>query len=235
MGFPIFDILLLALAAGVVYRLIYVLGSRTGNERPPRNNPFTHRDTEGQSERDGNVIPLPGAQAANTAAKNAQVKTAIDKLAPEGSPLASSLSEIQNADRAFEPGHFISGARSAYEMIVTSFAAGDSQGLKPLLSDDVFSSFKSVIDERKEKGNTQESSFVGIEKAEIIRAALKDFVAEITIKFVSEIISVTKNSDGAVVEGDPTSVRKITDIWTFARDTKNSNPNWKLIGTAAGQ
>ena len=220
------DIILLGICMVVVYRLISVLGSKTGNERPP----FTHRD----SESDGNVITLPGARREEAAQQQVPIKTAFDKLAPAGSALAKALTEIRDADHRFEPDHFLSGCRAAYEIIVTAFAAGDRKSLKPLISGDVYKSFDSAISERESQGKSLESNFVGVEKAEIVDAALKQRIAEVTVKFVSEVISVTKNADGAVIEGDPTTVRKITDIWTFARDTTSSNPNWKLVGTASG-
>ena len=230
----VFDLFLLALFAAVVYRLISVLGRRTGNERPP----FSYRDPDGDgaqsSESDSNVISLPGSRARDQQAQATSMKVAVDKVAPEGSPLANALLDIQMADRSFEPDQFLSGARGAYEMIVSAFAAGDRRALRPLLSGDVYNSFDTAIGDRETRGNTIESSFVGIEKAEIVGASLKQRISEITVKFVSEIISVTKNADGAVIEGDPTSVKKITDIWTFARDIGSANPNWKLIGTASG-
>jgi len=221
-----FDLVALAIFLVVLYRLISVLGSKTGNERPP----FTHRDAES----DGNVITLPGTRREEAAQADVPVKTAFDKLAPAGSALAKALTDIRDADSQFEPDHFLSGCRAAYEIIVTAFAAGDRKSLKPLISSDVYKSFDGAITERESQGKSLESNFVGVEKAEIVDAALKQKIAEVTVKFVSEVISVTKNADGAVIEGDPTTVRKITDIWTFARDTRSSNPNWKLVGTASG-
>ena len=184
----VFDLFLLALFAAVVYRLISVLGRRTGNERPP----FSYRDPDSdgaqQAESDSNVISLPGSRARDQQAQATSMKVAIDKMAPEGSPLANALLDIQMADRSFEPDQFLSGARGAYEMIVAAFASGDRRALRPLLSGDVYKSFEAAIVDRETRGNSIESSFVGIEKAEIVGASLKQRISEITVKFVSEII-----------------------------------------------
>ncbi len=241
MALQALDLLLFAIAALIIYRLIYALGRNPGDDKPTQP-PFSHRESErhdtaqGRDGRDGNVIPLPGAKSTADAPEEAPApnQAIIERLAPKGSALAEGLTEIQMADRTFEPQHFVTGARSAYEMIVGAFAAGDRKQLKPLLAEDVYDSFEQAVSDRESKGNSIETNFVGIEKADIVQATLKDKVAEITVKFVSEIISVTKNADGAVIEGDPVTVKKITDVWTFARNTASRDPNWKLIGTAAG-
>ncbi len=236
-GFPFFDIFLLAMiAAFIVVRLRSVLGRRTGNERPPQNR-FAQRDVKKRAngaEHDGNVVRLPGRGPAAPSADVAVQMGAIEKIAPAGSPVADGLMEVQTADRFFDPEQFLQGAKSAYEMIVDAFCAGDRKSLRPLLADEVYESFDSAIGSRERELLTVESDFVGIEKAEIVAAALKEKIAEITVRFISEVISVTKNADGAVVEGDPNAVRRVTDIWTFARDTHSGNLNWELVGTAAG-
>lgn len=236
MSSTIVDIIILAaIAAFIILRLRNVLGRRTGNERP-RQPPFGHRDSTDTTDshgRDGNVVPLPGAPTANGQSAP-ESQEALKKIAQNDPTLVQSLTQVQLADRQFEPEGFLAGAKAAYEMVVTAFAAGDRKGLRPLLSDEVYDSFESVIRRREDKGLKTESKFIGLDRAEILAASLKERIAEITVKFISEIVSVTKNADGAVVEGDPTSVRRITDIWTFARDTASSDPNWKLIGTTVG-
>ena len=235
--FPFFDIFLLALiAAFIVLRLRSVLGRRTGNERPPANG-YARRELEERAngmESDSNVVSLPGRGPVQSQSTEDDVEAVIEKFAPPGSAIAKGLMDVRSADRFFDPEQFLNGAKSAYEMIVNAFGAGDRKSLRPLLADEVYASFDAVIGNRERESLTVESNFVGIEKAEIVAASLKEKIAEITVKFISEIISVTKNADGAVVEGDPNSVRRVTDIWTFARDTHSSNPNWKLVGTAAG-
>ncbi len=98
---------------------------------------------------------------------------------------------------------------------------------------DVYDGFTGAIREREAKGEKVESTLVGINKADIIESEIKGRTAYVTVKFVSELISVTHDADGEVVEGDPKTVREVTDIWTFARETASRNPNWKLVATEA--
>ncbi len=117
-------------------------------------------------------------------------------------------------------------------MIVTAFAEGDRKALKQLLSRDVFDGFVTAITERETSGETIEFKFVGIDKAEITAAALKGPTAQITVRFLSKLVSATRDKAGAVVDGDPTHVGDVTDVWTFrARDPLPHDPNWKLVAT----
>ena len=97
--------------------------------------------------------------------------------------------------------------------------------LQQLLGGEVFDGFQRAIREREERGEKVESSLVGIDKADIIEAEVKNRTAYVTVKFVSELISVTRDAEGEVVEGDPKKVREVTDIWTFAREVASRNPN----------
>jgi predicted lipid-binding transport protein (Tim44 family) len=229
-GFQFIDIIFLAMVAGfVALRLRSVLGRRTGEERTPPADPFRRpervpdqrlpddRSAEG---RDDVVVPLPGRGAQRTPG-------IADAQAAQG------VAEIQVADRSFEVDQFISGARWAYEIVVNAFAAGDTETLKPLVSDQVFHNFTEALEARKTSGNTVETSIAAIKGAEIVGAALRDRVAEVTVRFVSDLVSVTRNAAGNVVEGHPTAPREVTDIWTFSRDTRSRDPNWTLIATAA--
>jgi predicted lipid-binding transport protein (Tim44 family) len=128
---------------------------------------------------------------------------------------------------------FLDGAKAAYEMVVMAFAQGDEEALKQLLGDDVYDGFQRAIHEREERGEKLESNLVGIDKADIIETEIKNRTAYVTVKFVSELVSVTRDAEGEVVEGDPKKVREVTDIWTFARDIASKNPNWKLAATEA--
>lgn len=219
------DIIVLAgLAAFIAWRLWSVLGRREGHENPTE---FGSRPQPSQRTSNDNVVPLPGARDMGAPAD-------FGAIAPEGSELAQGLTEVQLADRTFNPTNFLMGARQAYEMIVTAFAAGDRRELKPLLSDEVYGDFDNALRTRESEGQRVEMTFIGIDDAKITAAALRGRIAEITIRFVSEIISLTKNSDGVVIEGDPMTQRKVTEVWTFARDTASSDPNWLLIATDEG-
>ncbi len=118
-------------------------------------------------------------------------------------------------------------------MIVMAFAGGNRRTLRQLLEKEVYDGFVGAIDDREKRGEKVDSSFVGIDRADIIEAELKRKMAQVTVKFVSQLITSTRDKDGKVIEGDPKKVREVTDIWTFARDTSSRDPNWKLVATEA--
>ena len=157
----------------------------------------------------------------------------LKEVAPEGGVIASKLQEIANVDRSFDPKHFITGAKAAYEMIVTAYAESDRKTLKGLLSKDVFDSFASAISEREQRGEIVEFKFVGISKSEITDAAVSNKTVNVTLKFTSDIITATLNRAGEIIDGSPSQIREVIDFWTFSRDTTSRDPNWKLVATGA--
>jgi predicted lipid-binding transport protein (Tim44 family) len=232
---------------GVFLKLRSVLGRRTGNERPPFD-PYSASEKPAPARGGDKVIQLPkrGPAAATDAKADASgidpypqrepyvVKSRWAGIAPEGSALAETLTEIALADRRFDGEAFMSGARAAYEMIVTAFARGERKTLQPLLDAHVFKSFEEVIAGRETRGEVVDQSFIGISKAELTDASLVERRARMTIRFTSELTSCVKNRDGVVIEGDPVTVRKVTDVWTFERDVKATDPNWRLVASGAG-
>ncbi len=238
-GLNLLNIILLAIAVGVFLKLRSVLGRRTGHERPPYD-PYS-----GEAGGNDKVVTLPKRPRAEGESGQRTVDAAGDPFAGEtgryrwhgiaeqGSALANGLDAILGADRYFDADSFISGARAAYEMIVTAYAEGDRETLKPLLSDEVYRSFEAAMNERDAKGLKVEQSFIGIEKAALSAATLDGSRARITLSFRSTLTSCTKNSDGVVIEGDPVTIREVTDLWTFERDVKSRDPNWKLVATGA--
>src|SRR5262245_65918043 len=116
-------------------------------------------------------------------------------IAGPGSRLANGLDAIVAQDSSFDPRHFLSGARSAYEMIVLAFANGDRRALRDLLSGEVYESFETVIRDREKHDQKTETRFVSIDKAEIVAAEARDRAAQITVRFVSQMISVTRDRD----------------------------------------
>ena len=138
---------------------------------------------------------------------------------------------MSDADPSFDPQEFVNGAKMAYEMIVMAFADGDRKTLKGLLSREVYEGFDAAISERESKGEVVKSTFVGIEKADMVHAEIKDTEANITLRIISQLISATYDKAGTIVDGDAESVSEVTDLWTFARDTRSRDPNWKLIAT----
>ena len=132
----------------------------------------------------------------------------------------------------FNNDDFLRGAANAYETIVTNFENGNKDALKPLLSDDVLNSFSSVIDERNSKNETVEFNFIGIEKSEIVHKDLKKNPMEVTVRFISEMITCIKNSKDEVVSGSLNQVQKITDVWTFEKIRDKKSSNWLLAATS---
>jgi predicted lipid-binding transport protein (Tim44 family) len=233
-----------AVAVVIFVQLYRVLGKRTGRERPPYD-PYSARDTLRPSTGDrpstnDNVVALPGRAAEPVPKPPVDVAAApaADRwsgIAEPGSAVAAGLDAIAREDKSFDGKHFIAGARAAYEMIVTAYAEGDRRTLKNLLSRDVYDGFEAAIRDRETKGETAESRFVSIDKSDITDAELRGRTAQITIRFVSQLVSVTRDRNGAVIEGSPEKVTDVTDVWTFARDLSSRDPNWKLVATEAGQ
>ncbi|MGY3619762.1 Tim44/TimA family putative adaptor protein [Bradyrhizobium sp. USDA 10063] len=228
----IYTIIFLALAVFIFLRLRSVLGQRTGSERPPYD-----RAAPNVLQRDNNVVPMPGSvidQPPPLPSKDVTPPSDRWKgLAEPGTALAQGLDAIVAQDSSFDPRHFISGARSAYEMIVLAFANGDRRALRDLLSGEVYESFDAAIKDRERHEQKTETRFVSIDKAEIVGAEARDRSAQVTVRFVSQMISVTRDKSGTIVDGNPDKVADITDVWTFARDTASRDPNWKLVGTGS--
>ena len=221
-------IFFLIAAVVIFFQLRNVLGRRTGNERPPFD-PYSSRnkpqDANGKPE---NVVSLP-KRAPGPASEEAYA--AIDAFAKPGTDLNKGLRAIKDQDATFEPKGFVEGAKMAYEMIVMAYADGDRKTLKNLLSREVFDGFVAAINDREGRSEKIQSSFVGIDKADIVSAEMKGSEAHVTLRIVSELISATRDKAGAVIDGDPETVAEVKDVWTFARDTRSRDPNWKLVAT----
>lgn len=233
MSFDPLNILLLAVALVVFWRLRSVLGTRTGTEKPPfdlfgskRNGP---QDGPAPVSRLPEAAPVP----ANDTGDRDPPPPVWKGYAEDGSALASALGRMAENDPSFTPRSFVDGAKLAYEMIIEAFAKGDKPALKNLLSREVFDGFSRAIDARTGQGQRVESRFVGIDKATIQQASLTGRKATITMEFVSELISATYDKAGQVVDGDPREIRQVTDVWTFERDVGSRDPNWKLVATEA--
>jgi predicted lipid-binding transport protein (Tim44 family) len=140
--------------------------------------------------------------------------------------------EIKLTDRSFDQDHFLSGARHAYELILTAFSNNDRVALKPLLNDEVYAAFDAAMRGREARGEKVNFTFVGFKDVKIVQATLKNRLADITVAFTSQFITSTVDASGAVVEGDPKSVQEVTDIWAFERNVRASDPNWTLVHTS---
>jgi len=236
----IFDtttLITIAVAVFVLLRLRSVLGKRTGYQHPPpedidqlrkgktKANPKEVKNVD-------NVVSLPDRSGAKRIKldKNPAIE-AIDKYAKTGTKLNTALKEVAAGTPGFEPESFLSGARMAYELIVTAFANGDKKSLKNLLSPEVYDGFSSAISDRVAKGEKVQSTFVGIEKSMIKAAEVTKNDAQITVQFISQIVSATLDKNDEIVDGDPDQVVEVNDIWTFARTIGSKDPNWKLVAT----
>ncbi len=223
-GIQFLDIIFFAMVAGFIFlRLRSVLGRRTGNERQRPEAPFGLGRRPERAE--DNVVALPDRGARRQVGAEAETK-----LWAEDSPVGAGLTQIKIADHRFEPATFLDGAKQAYDMIVAAFAKGDRETLGMLLADEVRDNFVAAIEERERQGQTLETTITAIKRADIVEARLDGKQAEVTIKFVSDMVSVAKDSAGEPVGGSG-GEREVTDIWTFGRDTSAKDPNWLLVAT----
>ena len=212
-SFQLLDIILFAGVAGfLLFRLRSVLGRRTGNEHR-RPDPFTQRP----------VAPPPPSPISAPASAAQPAPTAANG--------ADGLEALRGIDTSFNPDAFLVGARTAFEMIVKAFAAGDTATLQPLLSPDVFTAFSEAIQARRAAKETHETKIVAIKSASIEHAAIEGTNGLVTVKLVTDQINATRGVDGAVIEGDADKVVEKTDFWTFSRPLRSRNPNWILVAT----
>ena len=240
----------LIIAIVAILKLRSVLGRRTGDEdtRLERYRAEQKRQqSAGAGSTPDKVVTLPrrGAEEAPGAAaaqvSTAEVKERMRTFAGQDESVTQGLLEILRYDPDFDPEQFLRGAKQAYEMIVTAFAEGNRKILRDLLNRDVYDGFVSAIADRESRSEQVDQSFVGINKADIIEAEVKEqngqTGAQITVRFLSQLISATRDRMGAVIAGDPQRIKEVTDIWTFSRDVSNvrarQNPNWKLVATQA--
>jgi predicted lipid-binding transport protein (Tim44 family) len=225
---------LVALVA--VWKLWSVLGSRTGLERPPRN-PFSRSAASPPSPRrpapapaQSNVVRLPGAAPADPAQPDpARWTPFVEGTAPEPGLVA-----IAAADPTFSGRPFLDGAKSAYEAVLAAFASGDRKALQSLLARDVYDGFDAALSARERDGAKSSTTIVSFDDAKIQAATLEGRTANVAVRFQSKQIVVTHAADGSVTDGSPDQIADIRDLWTFTRDVKSRDPNWKLAGTAAG-
>lgn len=204
-GSQFVEILLFAMvAAFLVFRLRSVLGRRTGEERR-RPNPFATPDQAAASR--------------------------VERVIGHGRSVTVGLGQVSAAMPGFDEAHFLAGARTAFAMIVDAYARGDATALRPLLSDTVFGHFNDAIRAHQQAGERLETRIVDLAQAEIVEAGVEGREARVTVKFVSRQINVVRAADGTVVDGHPDEAVDITDLWTFARNVRSTDPNWTLAET----
>lgn len=218
MGNSVLQLLVLAgVAIFLILKLRSVLGTREGFERPPA--PLEDLRAR-PAKRDFEVI------------EGGPDRDIVDHV-PDGSAAARSLAAMKLAEPSFSVSEFLSGARSAYEMILMAFEKGDLAGIRPFLSQDVFATFTEVVEAREREGLTIESHFIGLRELALQSATFdrESKEGEITVRFVGELTSVVRNKAGEVVEGSPTAIKRQRDLWTFVRRMGADDPNWQLVAT----
>ncbi len=231
-----YDIILIGLVAVfLILRLRSVLGKRTGNERPPARDPFAPPTPPTAPPRIGtdapqgndNVVqmPAPAPRTSSPTSGPGGIRATVMPTATAG------VAAIRAADPNFDALGFAAGARSAFTTIVEAFAKGDTVPLKALLDPATFASFEQAIRGRAERNEKAECTLIGFEASDIAGAEMQGDFAQVTVRFVSEQINVTRNAEGQVADGNPNEVQKVIDLWTFRRNTKSSDPNWQLVKT----
>lgn len=247
-------LIIIGVAIFVFYRLRSVLGTRTGNERPPSERGMSRfsesqedkqqgrandksRDDAGNDAIDDVVVPLrPQSDGADPQAEaneriERKFESELDRYAKGQEDIRAGLTKIHQSDPGFMPKSFINGATAAYEMILTAYNGGDRGTLKPLLDKDVYEGFEAAIKAREAAGHRVDFTFVGLPNIEFADVDVDKKSASITMRFTAEIVSATRDLDGELIEGDSEQVMTIQDEWTFARSLRSRDPNWKLVAT----
>ena len=213
------EIVLLAMVAAFLgLRLYSVLGKRTGHEQEPVARPAI-------DERQPAVVRQPVGQRETLAPVPTMDSPLADSAAQSG------LRSIANADRTFDAALFLEGAKSAYGMILEAYWKGDKDNLRFLCDDDVYESFAEEIDARLARSETLENRLVRIDEARIVNASYDHPVARISVQFDADIAALVKDANGNIIGGSLSDAIETHDIWTFFRDVKSGDRNWKLDET----
>lgn len=220
-GFQILDIILLAMIAGfIALRLRSVLGRRTGEERPP---------SEQAQARYGGAEAKGGAPAADAAED--LPPTDYRLIIKPGSAAADGVEAIGRTDPHFDIESFAQGARGAYEMILEGFWQGDREAFRGFVSDDIFRQFDDAIAAREAAGQTLKNDLERVRSVEVVDADVVDGTASIAIRFTSDVVLMTVDSEGRVLSGNPVDKMDVKDVWTFERPLASADPNWTLVAT----
>lgn len=220
MSSAVIQLLVLAgIAIFLILRLRSVLGTREGFEKPS--------------------VPMGGGREGDRSPRRdfEVIEGGIDRditdHVEDGTDAAKALAAMKMAEPGFNVGEFLQGARSAYEMILMAFEQGDMESVRPFLAGDVYEAFDEVVKQRDEQGLTVEANFVGVRDVTLVDATFdrQTQTGEVTVRFLGELTSVVRNAEGDVVEGDPTTIRRQKDVWSFARVMGTGDPNWQLTAT----
>lgn len=226
-GFPYADLVVLALIAGfILLRLRGVLGQKIGHDS---------RDSEGAAQygeyrkADTDTVVQVGERIQPRVPEkdvDAELLSAIKDL-----QVSAAIAAIKASDRSFTLKEFMDGARAAFEMVFDAFVKDDRETLRMLLAEENYAAFSSELDRRREADQHTETTLLAIVSQEVKAASLSGSMARITVRFVSEQVSVVRHRDGRIVGGDPAMSEHVEDEWTFERDVNSRNPNWKIVDT----
>lgn len=217
MNSPLIQLLVLAgIAVFLILRLKNVLGTRDGFEPGPSQAPMS----DSGPSHDFEVIE---------GGPDLDITDHVD----EDSPAAEALANMKRIEPSFNVTEFLGGARGAYEMIVMGYENGELDQIQPFLAEDIYDSFVDGVAAREDQGLTIEASFGGVRELTLVDAQLDSETneAELTIRFTGELTSAVRNSDGEIIEGSLTEVKRQKDTWTFARHMGSDDPNWMLVST----
>lgn len=209
-------LVLAAIAVFLILKLRSVLGTRTGYEKPPI--------------QPGTVEPM-GTLRPDVVA-GGKDRDITDHV-PESSDSAKALAAMKRVEPSFSVGEFLTGARSAYEMILHAFDRGDLDSVRGFIAPEVHDAFAQAVEARKAQGLTVHSNIIGIRELAVNEATFSDTsrIAEVTVRFMAEMTTVVKNAAGEVVEGSDTELKRQRDLWTFQRAMGAQDPNWRLVAT----
>ncbi|AEI96055.1 MULTISPECIES: Tim44/TimA family putative adaptor protein [Roseobacter] len=214
---PLIQLLVLAgIAVFLIFRLKNVLGTRDGFEPGPSQTPMS----DSAPMRDFEVIE--GGPDLD-----------ITDHVEENSDAAEALANMKRLEPGFNVTEFLGGARGAYEMIVMGYENGELADIQPFLAEDIYESFVDGVAAREDQGLTIEASFIGVRELKLMDATLDPETneGELTIRFTAELTSAVRNSEGEIIEGSLTEVKRQKDTWSFARPMGSDDPNWILVST----
>lgn len=217
MNSPILQLLVLAgIAIFLILRLRNVLGTRDGFEPPREMSAPVARRTPDFEVIEGGPDP--------------DITDHVD----EDSNAAAALAQMKSAEPSFGVNNFLGGAKGAYEMILMGFENGDMDQIKPFISEEIYDAFLNVVASREDQGLTVDAQFIGVRETNLVDATFDEAsrMAEVTVRFVGELVYAVRNAEGDIVEGDEKQSKKQKDVWTFARSMGTDDPNWQLVATS---
>ena len=218
----IIDIIIIAALGGFVFlRLRSQLGNKSGTEHlPPRADRSKHNDTQDIDSYGRPIDAKPDGDSIVELESNSALRRVFQ--------------DIRQIDRSFNTAQFLSGAEGAYRMILEAFWSGNSATLKEFLSEDICNQFVGAVDARADVGHTLDNRLLEVESSKIVEAQLDNQIAELTVQFTSEILAVTRDSDGVIIEGDASDAVIVNDQWVFSRNISSRDPKWILVATRTG-